>query len=434
MKRDGFIIEEIIDYSNMSDSFDYVLRGRKKKTRCGRYLFKREEEVIRELQASIKDGSFTISGYNEYVINERGKERVIQSIPIKDRIALNAIMRKVEEHIHRRFIVDTAASIKGRGCHFLHQRVRKYNIEHPEDTRYMYKCDIRKFYHSIDQNIMMYVINRFFKDKTLIAILERCVRMLPEGLSIGFRSSQALGNLLLSYYVDHRLKDMHGALYFARYCDDMCVQSGSYYELTKFIRAIKGGVKDAKLDIKGNEQVFDTFKRDIDFLGYRTFKSGKVELRKHIKKRFARRWKRVKSIKRKRVLIASFYGMAKHADAKNLFKIITGVSMRKFSDLGIRYVPKNGKKIFNGLCVSLGSLVNSSIVIEDFEVDITTKSGDGRYLVQIKDDRGNPAKFFTNSEELKSLLDQAREKDLLPFETIIRREVFGQGKTKYIFT
>lgn len=126
--------------------------------------------------------------------------------------------------------------------------------------------------------------------------------------------------------------------------------------------------------------------------------------------------------------------MAKHADAKNLFKIITGVSMRKFSDLGIRYVPKNGKKIFNGLCVSLGSLVNSSIVIEDFEVDITTKSGDGRYLVQIKDDRGNPAKFFTNSEELKSLLDQAKEKDLLPFETIIRREVFGQGKTKYIFT
>lgn len=162
MKRDGFIIEEIIDYSNMSDSFDYVLRGRKKKTRCGRYLFKREEEVIRELQASIKDGSFTISRYNEYVINERGKERVIQSIPIKDRIALNAIMRKVEEHIHRRFIVDTAASIKGRGCHFLHQRVRKYNIEHPEDTRYMYKCDIRKFYHSIDQNIMMYVINRFW--------------------------------------------------------------------------------------------------------------------------------------------------------------------------------------------------------------------------------------------------------------------------------
>lgn len=49
MKRDGFIIEEIIDYSNMSDSFDYVLRGRKKKTRCGRYLFKRKEEVIREL-------------------------------------------------------------------------------------------------------------------------------------------------------------------------------------------------------------------------------------------------------------------------------------------------------------------------------------------------------------------------------------------------
>jgi hypothetical protein len=50
MRREGYIIEEIIDYSNMSESFDEVLRGKKRKrSRQGRYLLAHREEVIKEL-------------------------------------------------------------------------------------------------------------------------------------------------------------------------------------------------------------------------------------------------------------------------------------------------------------------------------------------------------------------------------------------------
>lgn len=64
MRREGYIIEEIIDYSNMSESFDEVLRGKKRKcSRQGRYLLAHREEVIKELTEQIANGSFRVSGY-----------------------------------------------------------------------------------------------------------------------------------------------------------------------------------------------------------------------------------------------------------------------------------------------------------------------------------------------------------------------------------
>lgn len=76
--------------------------------------------------------------------------------------------------------------------------------------------------------------------------------------------------------------------------------------------------------------------------------------------------------------------------------------------------------------------MNVPIVIEDFETDIKTKEGEGRYLVLITEN-GVHKKFFTNSEEMKNLLDQMRERDMLPVETIIRKVAMGKI-TKYKFT
>ena len=43
--------------------------------------------------------------------------------------------------------------------------------------------------------------------------------------------------------------------------------------------------------------------------------------------------------------------------------------------------------------------------------------------------------FFTNSEEMKNILAQIREiPDGFPFETTIRTESFGKGRTKYVFS
>lgn len=69
----------------------------------------------------------------------------------------------------------------------------------------------------------------------------------------------------------------------------------------------------------------------------------------------------------------------------------------------------------------------------DFETGITTKQGDGRYVVQYEMD-GQRGKFITASEEMKNILDQIKEFGELPFETTIKREIFGGNKTKYNLT
>lgn len=199
MHRQGYIVEEIADYSNMAESFNQVLRGSKrKKSRQGRYLLAHREEVLQELTGKIKTGTFTVKDYREREIVEGGKMRRIQILTMKDRIAVHAIMAVVDRHLKKRFIRTTSASIKNRGMHDLMEYIRRDMKEDPEGTRYCYKFDISKFYESVGQDFVMYCVRRVFKDKKLIAMLDNFVRLMPQGISIGLRSSQGLGNLLLS--------------------------------------------------------------------------------------------------------------------------------------------------------------------------------------------------------------------------------------------
>ena len=89
MRRVGYIIEEIVEPSNMEASFRQVLRGSKRKrSRQGCYLLAHKPEVLEELVAQIASGTFRVKDYREREIIEGGKLRRIQVIPMKDRIAV----------------------------------------------------------------------------------------------------------------------------------------------------------------------------------------------------------------------------------------------------------------------------------------------------------------------------------------------------------
>ena len=433
MHREGHIIEEIVDYANMEESFKQVLRGKKRKrSRQGKNLLAHREEVIEELAAQIAEGKFRVSGYRERTITEGGKLRRIQVLTMKDRIGVNAVMAVVDKHLRKRFIRTTSASIKERGMHDLLDYISKDLEQDPEGTRFCYKFDISKFYESVRQDFVMYCVRRIFKDRKLIEMLDGFVRMMPEGLSIGLRSSQGLGNLLLSVYLDHYLKDKYGVRHFYRYCDDGVVLGNAKSELWKIRDAVHGQMEQIGLKVKANERVFPV-DEGIDFLGYVIYPDH-VRLRKRIKQKFARKMHEVKSRKRRRVLIASFYGMAKHADCIMLYNKLTGKKMKSFKDLNVAYKPEDGKKRFAGAVVSIRELVNLPIVVKDFESGVKTSQGEDRCVVAIEVS-GEPKKFFTNSEEMKNILQQVSEMpDGFPFETTIKSETFGKGRTKYIFT
>lgn len=433
MKRYGNIIQEIVQYHNMSNAFDTVLRGTKRKrSPIGRYLIRHREQVIEDLIASILAGIPEKINYHDKMIVEGAKPRKIQIISMRSRIKACAVMTVVDDYLKRTFIRTTSASIKGRGVHDLLAYIRSDIERVPSETRFCYKFDVRKFYESVNQDTVMECVRRVFKDELLIAILDKFVRLMPQGLSIGLRSSQGLGNLLLSIHLDHVLKDKLGVKHYYRYCDDGVVLAETKEDLWQIRDVIHKQVASIGLSIKPDERVFP-ITEGIDFLGYVIYPDH-VRLRKRNKQNAARKLNKLKSKRRRCEVIASLYGMAKHADCNRLFNKLTNKDMRSFRDLNVAYQPKDGKKRFAGYVVSLRDIVNLPVIIKDYELGIKTTQGDDRCVVSVEHN-GELKKFITNSEEMKGVLEQVSELEQgFPFETVIRAEVFGKGKIKYMFS
>ena len=103
--------------------------------------------------------------------------------------------------------------------------------------------------------------------------------------------------------------------------------------------------------------------------------------------------------------------------------------MINFSEIGFDYRRADGKKEFDAPKWRLSELVGHTIIVKDYEAGLTTAQGDGRYLVLFTcNDRDG--KFWTNKDKMKQALDYARERNAIPFSTVIKTD----GQYGYIFT
>lgn len=172
--------------------------------------------------------------------------------------------------------------------------------------------------------------------------------------------------------------------------------------------------------------------RRIDFLGY-CFNHQNTRLRKSTKKNFAIKSKRVKNPQRRQEILAAYWGWCKWANCKNLWNTLTENNM-SFAEKGIKGITttKDGKDFYDVPKVRIDSIINTTITVMKFQTGITTPHGKNRYVVKILD-QGIEKKFITNSFTLKSMLDQAKELDVLPLDTIIRKKDIGEGKYDYTF-
>ncbi|MCM1075933.1 MAG: hypothetical protein NC131_21890 [Roseburia sp.] len=182
----------------------------------------------------------------------------------------------------------------------------------------------------------------------------------------------------------------------------------------------------------GNVSAVVTDGRRIDFLGY-CFTHERVRLRKSIKQTFARKEKKIRTAKRRRETRASYWGWCKWGNCRHLWKKITNNDM-SFSEIGItgRSTTKDGQRFFDIRKVRAMEILNVPITVIDFEPNIKTSNGGGRYAVKIIFEN-QEAKFITNSFTLKSQLDQAKERNVLPIQTKLKKRDIGDGMTDYIF-
>lgn len=436
------LIPEIVSEENMGESFDYVISHLEHPRQREMYRPKRLT-IIESLCREISAGSFRIvrSDVRDLHVTEGYKERDVQAPTVVKRIGIHAIMVVIEKYTYPTLIKNTAASIKGRGMHWLHHVVEEDLTNAPEQSQYYYQNDIHHYYDSIDQVRMMQIIRKYVSDPILLPILDSFITLMPQGLSKGLRSSQCFANLYLNEvdhemlkYVKHYEKDGETHYLYYRYCDDTVMLASTKKELWELRNIHIAAVACLGLEVKPSEAV-RPLDVGLDFLGYVHYGTHSL-LRKRIKQKAARKLAKVKSRKRRQEIIGSFKGMACHADCKHLFYKLTNQKMKKFSEMGVSYTPADGKKRFPGKTMRLGAIVNKTIEVHDCETGINTSQGEDRYVVSFRDKQtGDWGKFFTASEEMKNILDQISDiEDGFPFETTIVSEVFDGGKVKYKFS
>lgn len=436
------LIPEIISEENMGESFDYVISHLEHPRQREMYRPKRLT-IIENLRRAISAGSFRIvrSDVRDLHVTKGYKERDVQAPKVVKRVGIHAIMVVIEKYTYPTLIKNTAASIKGRGMHWLHHVVDEDLTNDPELSQYYYQNDIHHYYDSIDQMRMMQIIRKYVSDPILLPILDCFITLLPQGLSKGLRSSQCFANLYMNE-VDHEMqksvkhyeKDGETHYLYYRYCDDTVMLASTKKELWQLRNIHIAAVARLGLEVKPSEAV-RPLDVGLDFLGYVHYGTHSL-LRKRIKQKAARKLAKVKSRKRRQEIIGSFKGMACHADCKHLFYKLTNQRMKKFSEMGVSYTPADGKKRFPGKTMRLGAIVNKTIEVHDYETGINTSQGEDRYVVSFRDNQtGDWGKFFTASEEMKNVLDQISDiEDGFPFETTIVSEVFDGGKVKYKFS
>lgn len=272
-----------------------------------------QDSNIQQLHKMLTNKTYKTSQYTTFIIYEP-KERLIFRLPyFPDRIVHHAVMNILEPIFVSTFTADTYSCIKKRGIHAAAKAV-KLALKDKSGTQFCLKLDIKKFYPSVDHEILKQLLRRKIKDQDLLALLNGIIDS-AAGLPIGNYLSQYFANFYLTYF-DHWIKeDLHIKYYF-RYADDMVILSDNKPYLHQVLDQIRTYLQEnLNLTVKENYQVFPVDARGIDFVGY-VFRHSHTLLRKSIKQSFARMLRRNKNPQS----IASYRGWAVHCNSKNLLK------------------------------------------------------------------------------------------------------------------
>lgn len=202
MKRYNNLFDKIVSLDNLYLA-DKKARRNKSNRKDIKEFDQNKEESLKKLQQDLINGTYKTSEYNTFIIREP-KERLIFRLPYyPDRIVHHAVMNIMEPIWVSIFIKDTYSCIKHRGIHEALHNVKEA-LKDVDNTTYCLKLDIRKFYPSIDHEVLKSIIRKKIKDWKLLQLLDEIIDS-AEGVPIGNYLSQFFANLYLTYF-DHWLK------------------------------------------------------------------------------------------------------------------------------------------------------------------------------------------------------------------------------------
>jgi hypothetical protein len=289
MKRKGYLFEQLIDTQNLCEALHNASKGKSHYSEVQK-IMQNPLKAVYQLHELLISGNFKNSEYKIFEKFTGRKTRKIYKLPFyPDRVLHHAIVQVLKPIWLNHFIRNTFATIENRGVHDAVRKIKNDLKKKPEQTQYALKLDIRKFYESVDNEILKNQLRQKIKDQRFLKITDQIIDS-AKGIPIGNYLSQWLGNYYLSG-LDHFIKEKLQAKFYYRYCDDLVILSHNKDYLRICRIAIQNYVEsELNLEIKPNYSVFPV-KNGIDFLGYRFFHTFTL-VRKSIVKDFKKKLNR----------------------------------------------------------------------------------------------------------------------------------------------
>ena len=291
-------------FENVLAAAREALRGKRGRMPGAAFLGELEHEVV-SLHHELRSGRYRPGPYHYFEIHEP-KLRVVACAPFRDRVVHHAIVRVLEPLFEPRFIEDSYACRKARGVHAAMRRAAGF----ARGFAFALECDVRRYFASIDHEIVLEQLARVVADERLLSLLHEVVSSHADGeapdwrgpdlfdghfrrhgLPIGNLTSQFLANVYLSP-LDHFVKHALRARGYVRYMDDFLLFADDRATLRSWKTAVTAKLAELRLTMHPDKVRLRPTPLGVDFVGFVVFRDGRVRVRRASVRRFERRYRR----------------------------------------------------------------------------------------------------------------------------------------------
>lgn len=210
------LFDEISSFPRLRRSFYMAAKAKFTRTAITKFSTKLEQNLL-EISDQLKNEEYSFGKYRSFYIAEP-KIRLIESACFRDRVVHHSLHRSLEPIFDAQFYDHSYACRSGRGHHKAVLLLQKWMRTTPE--QYYLKCDIRKFFPSIDREILLQILGKTLVDQKLMRCLDRLIHQAPRsGIPIGNLTSQLFANIYLNE-LDQFIKRRLRIRKYVRYMDD----------------------------------------------------------------------------------------------------------------------------------------------------------------------------------------------------------------------
>ena len=301
---------------NLLSAWQEFVKGKRSRKDVQEFQFNLMDNIL-SLHRDLINGLYKHGGYEEFHISDP-KLRIIHKASVRDRLLHRAVYRILYPFFDRMFMPDSFSCRNNKGTHKALNRFRKFAYEvslNNTRTCWILKCDIKKFFASIDQDILLNMLNARIADTRIVQVLRKIICSFDSGrpvrgLPLGNLTSQLFANVYMNEF-DQFAK--HGAKvkYYIRYADDFVVfsENRKYVEhlIPKFQDFLK---KRLNLALHPDKFFIKTLSSGMDFLGWVHFSDHRI-LRRATKNKMLRNLRKNPKIES----LNSYAGLLKHGNA-----------------------------------------------------------------------------------------------------------------------